>query len=110
MFAKFDEIPAMTLQDIKETKCYGRTHTQRENNIQTKFGGGGGGGTKSKVMVNILELQTLVACHPRQSGQTQISLLLKKQSDLGIHCPLFDKHFVSSKPENQQFIEKCSKF
>ena len=25
MFAKFDEIQAMTLQDIKETKCYGRT-------------------------------------------------------------------------------------
>ena len=41
MFAKFDEIPAMTLQDIKETKRYGRTdasthgHTdgQRENSI-----------------------------------------------------------------------------
>ena len=26
MFARFDENPAMTLQDIKETKCYGRTH------------------------------------------------------------------------------------
>ena len=26
MFARFDEIPAMTLQDIKETKCYGQTH------------------------------------------------------------------------------------
>ena len=26
MFAKFDKIPAMTLQDIKETKRYGRTH------------------------------------------------------------------------------------
>ena len=25
MFAKFDEIPALTLQDIKETKRYGRT-------------------------------------------------------------------------------------
>ena len=24
-FAKFDEIPSMTLQDIKETKCYGHT-------------------------------------------------------------------------------------
>ena len=37
MFAKFDEIPAMSLQDIKETKCYGRrdAHTdgQRENSI-----------------------------------------------------------------------------
>ena len=25
MFSSFDEIPTMTLQDIKETKCYGRT-------------------------------------------------------------------------------------
>ena len=33
MFAKFDEIPAMTLQAIKETKCYGRTDRQRENSI-----------------------------------------------------------------------------
>ena len=37
MFAKFDENPAMTLRDIKETKRYGRTHGrtdgQRENSI-----------------------------------------------------------------------------
>ena len=33
MFAKFDEIPAMTLQDIKETKHYGRTDAQRKNSI-----------------------------------------------------------------------------
>ena len=37
MFKKFDEIPAMTLQDNKETKRYGRTHGhtdgQRENSI-----------------------------------------------------------------------------
>ena len=33
MFAKFDEIPAMTLQDIKETKRYGRMHRQSENSI-----------------------------------------------------------------------------
>ena len=26
MFARFDENPAMTLQDIKKTKRYGRTH------------------------------------------------------------------------------------
>ena len=43
MFARFDENPAMTLQDIRETKCYGRTdaHTdgrtqgQHENSIPT---------------------------------------------------------------------------
>ena len=50
MFARFDENPAMTLQDIKETKRYGRTHGrtdartdgQRENSTppQTKFAGG----------------------------------------------------------------------
>ena len=43
MFANFDENPAMTLQDIKKTKRYGRTdahthartHGQRENSIPT---------------------------------------------------------------------------
>ena len=55
MFARFDENPAMTLQDIKETKRYGwtdartdthtRTHGQRENSLPTTnnvCGGGGG--------------------------------------------------------------------
>ena len=53
MFARFDENPAMTLQDIKETKRCGRTdgrtdaHTHaRTDNVkivyppQTKFAGG----------------------------------------------------------------------
>ena len=47
MFARFDENPAMTLQDIKETKRYGRTDGQRENSIPSTnkvCGGGGGGG------------------------------------------------------------------
>ena len=50
MFARFDENPAMTLEDIKETKRYGRTHTRtdgRENSLPTTnkvWGGGGGGG------------------------------------------------------------------
>ena len=39
MFARFDENPAMTLQDIKETKRYGWTDGwtdgQRENSIPT---------------------------------------------------------------------------
>ena len=39
MFARFDENPAMTLQDIKKTKRYGRmdgrTDGQRENSIPT---------------------------------------------------------------------------
>ena len=51
MSAKFDENPAMTLQDIKETKHQNITdrHTdgQLENSIPTTnffLGGGGGGG------------------------------------------------------------------
>ena len=35
MFARFDENPAMPLQDTKETKRYGRTDGQRENSIPT---------------------------------------------------------------------------
>ena len=42
MFAKFDVIPAMSLQDIKDTKRNGRVHTQTDNmktvyKPQTKF-------------------------------------------------------------------------
>ena len=49
MFARFDENPAMTLEDIKETKRYGRTDARtdaRTDNVktvyppQTKFAGG----------------------------------------------------------------------
>ena len=45
MFARFDENPAMTLQNIKETKHYGRTHARTDNvktvyPPQTKFAGG----------------------------------------------------------------------
>ena len=45
MFARFDENPAMTLQDIKETKRYGWTdNVKTVYPPQTKFAGGGGGG------------------------------------------------------------------
>ena len=49
MFARFNENPAMILQDIKETKRYGRTdgrtHGRTDNvktvyPLQTKFAGG----------------------------------------------------------------------
>ena len=45
MFARFNENPAMNLQDIKETKHYGRTHRLTDNMktvypLQTKFAGG----------------------------------------------------------------------
>ena len=37
MFARFDENPAMTLQDFKETKRFGRTdgHTHGNNLLDT---------------------------------------------------------------------------
>ena len=46
VFAKFDEIPSMTLQDIKETKRYGHTfvcslgclHKQMGTPVAIKFG------------------------------------------------------------------------
>ena len=41
MFARFGENPAMTLQDIKETKRYGRTdNVKTVYPPQTKFAGG----------------------------------------------------------------------
>ena len=36
MFAKFDEIPLMILQDIKGTKRYGHTHG-RKDNVKTVY-------------------------------------------------------------------------
>ena len=48
-YARFDEIPSMTLKDIKETKRYGQTD-RRGDNVKTVYpltntvcGGGGGG-------------------------------------------------------------------
>ena len=44
MFARFDENPAMTLEDIKETKRYGRMDAHKDVKTvyptQTKFAGG----------------------------------------------------------------------
>ena len=40
MFARFNENPAMTLQDIKETKRYGRTDARtdgRTDNVKTAY-------------------------------------------------------------------------
>ena len=35
-YARFDEIPSMTLKDIKETKCYGRMDG-RTDNVKTVY-------------------------------------------------------------------------
>ena len=40
VFAKFDEIPSMTLQDIKETKRHGHTFVRsfvRTDNVKTVY-------------------------------------------------------------------------
>ena len=34
-YARFDEIPSMTLKDLKESKRYGRTDGQCENSMPT---------------------------------------------------------------------------
>ena len=57
VFAKFDEIPSMTLQDIKETKCQNVTDTlllvrtdstpSHKHSLRGGGGGGGGGGVVS---------------------------------------------------------------
>ena len=69
VFAKFDEILSMILQDIKETKRYGRTHGrkdgQRENSIPSHKhtlggGGGGGGGGGIITLLNIYEILNAV--------------------------------------------------
>ena len=56
MFARFDENPAMIIQDIKETKRYGRTEACTDNvktvyPPQTKFAGGGGGGGGGGIII-----------------------------------------------------------
>ena len=53
MFAKFDEIPAMTLQDIKETKRYARMDRQRENSIPSTSKVCGGGGYKGMSFLDV---------------------------------------------------------
>ena len=39
VFAKFDEIPSMILQDIKETKCYGHKNVSdtQSDNVKTVY-------------------------------------------------------------------------
>ena len=47
VYARFDEIPSITLKDIKKTKCYGRTDARTDGRTckqytrpQTQFAGG----------------------------------------------------------------------
>ena len=94
MFARFDENTAMTLQDIKETKHYGWTHTQtdaRTDNVktvyppQTKFAGGitttnkvCGGITTNKVCGGIIRMKSM-----KSNNKNLISILRHGQIQKG---------------------------
>ena len=57
VFAKFDEIPSKTLQDIKETKRHGHTFVR-------SGGGGGGGGGGGIMTIIIMTTRTILGCTP----------------------------------------------
>ena len=68
VFAKFDEIPSMTLQDLKVTKRNGHTFV-RSDNVKTVYpptktvweGDGGGIKTKVQISCNFKPLAILMA-------------------------------------------------
>ena len=62
--------------------------------------------------VNVLKFETLVACQKayRRTVQTQIRLLLKKQSDQGHPCLLFWQAFCEFQPWKPQFFKKKNSF
>ena len=85
MFARFDENPAMTLQDIKETKRYRRTqarrHGQRENSIpKTNKVWWGGIIIKTKSLLPAVALTTVLLKGSAKLGvlPSNILLVLKK--------------------------------
>ena len=62
-------------------------------------------------MVDVLKFLTLVACPKKikQTEQTQIRLLLKKQSDQGLPCLLFWQAFLNSSCGNNFILEQKEK-
>ena len=88
MFARFDENPAMTLKDIKETKRYGRTHGRTDNvktvyPPQTKFAGG-----ITKVLKtngSLMKVESIV------------------ERSLGAFCNTFDLHLAIIRGMIQKF-------
>ena len=79
MFVRFDENPAMTLQDIKETKCCGRTHgrtdarthRQRENCIPTP----------SKVREGIKTQENITYKRAKRSALSQQAITWLQRTD-----------------------------
>ena len=64
-FAKFDEIPSMILQDIKETKRYGHTFVHsfvRSDNVKTVYPPINTvcGGYKNKLKLSLAHVKTLL--------------------------------------------------
>ena len=90
MFARFDENPAMTLQDIKETKRYGRTDGQRENSIPTTNKVCGG-------IINITVIPVL-SSHSKEdrfvfkNGYRLIQVESIAECSRGAFCNTFDLH------------------
>ena len=86
MFARFDENPAMTLQDIKKTKRYGRMdgrtdarmHGQCENSIPTTNKFAGGINTLLLPCVECLPVDPATWVHS-QLGQVKIFALRHRQ-------------------------------
>ena len=72
MFARFDENPAMTLQDIKETKRYGRTDGRTDVKTvyppQTKFAGFGGGIIKTDTRCQSAQLHNTFSTVTKSIG------------------------------------------
>ena len=44
MFARFDRIPSMAIQDIKDTKCSRQTDDSHTDSLYSLWVGSGGGG------------------------------------------------------------------
>ena len=86
MPAKFHEIPSMGLQDIKETKRYGRTHGrthgrtdgQRENSIPPlKLRFGGGYNNKGKRYTTVNTMFTIIKVGLKEVYIIQTFLMLR---------------------------------
>ena len=91
-FAKFDKIPSMTLQDIKETKRYGhsfvRTAGQRENSIPShKHSLQGGGGYKDTDQLHGNRTADQCLCF-----YIDCTILLLLKSEISNHLPFLWLH------------------
>ena len=83
MFARFDENQAMTLQDIKETKRYGRTHGRTDAR------------THASTHARTDNVKTVYPPQTKFAGGIKSSLMKVESSaecSLGAFCNTFDMH------------------